>query len=242
MDKHLSVVKFSIVAALVLVLAPAASYAGQDPPPGVRPSVTLAGRHALAVRVGALTPSTRTTISSDGASTGSSTDVLGELSYVHWLREDWGIGLSGGALALGAKTGVSAGGMTPVALPDGVSGEATFRSPAVTAVLFDVRYQPAHLAIAGSARPYVSLGVGPWVATGENVRVGSDVIVDSVFDAEFGFRALAGVDWHLGRRFKAGVSGGYHFVGRFDEPVGSYRDYRGPEFAIGFGILFGAGR
>lgn len=239
MHKHWSVLRFSILP--LLALAPVAGTAGEPDTSAGRDPIKLEGRHALAVRVGTLAFTTRNTFSPGGMSSGTSSDVLGEISYSHWLTDDWSIGLSAGALVLGAETGTS-GRAAPTTLATDVPGVAEFRSAAVTAVLLNVGYHPARLCLAGSMRPYVSLGVGPYVSSGEQVRVGTGVVVGSVSDTVFGARALAGVDWYFGRHFKLGLSAGYHFVGDFDEPIRSYRSYSGPEFWFGFGVLVGGGR
>lgn len=233
--------RFSILLALVLALAPVASHAGEDPPSAGGDPLHLAGRHALAVRVGTLTLGSRSTLSPEGVRTGTSTDVLGELSYSRWLAEDWSIGLSAGSLMLGAETGISPGVPPPTAADD-ASGVVRFRSATVTAVLLNVGYHPTRLAIGRAGRPYFSLSLGPYLGSGENVRAGTDAAGESVTDTAFGLRALAGVDLYLGRRFKVGLGAGYRFVDSFDEPIRSYRDYSGPEFSLGFGILLGGGR
>lgn len=210
-------------------------FASPNPCPGLK---AQASRPRL---ISSDSPERRSTLSPAGVRTGTSSDVLGEFSYSHWLSEDWSLGLSAGALVFGAETGVSAGARLPAMASD-VPATARFRSATVTAVLLNVGYHPARLAIGSAAWPYLSLSVGPYLGSGENVRFGTDAAVESVTDTAFGARALAGVDVHVGGRFKLGLSGGYRFVGDFQEPIRNYRDYSGPEFSFAFGVLLGGGR
>lgn len=237
MQTHASVHRLLFLpAALALSLAPVFSPASENEASAGQDPVSLAGRHAFAVSVGTLALTTGPGV----VRSQTSTDVLGEISYSHWLAEDWSIGLSAGALVFGAETGLTAGASLPAMASD-VPATARFRSATITSVLLNIGYHPARVSIGGWARPYLSLSVGPYLASGENVRVGTDAAVESVTDTAFGARVLAGVDVYLGRHLQVGLSGGYRFVGDFEEPIRDYRDYSGPEFALEFGILLGGG-
>jgi len=151
---------------------------------------------------------------------------LGWLSYAYWVSREWNVGISTGIIDAGTRTSVE-------------PGEVTSETAAVTPVLIGVAYYPERLAITPALRPFGSVAVGHYAGFASNNRVSSIVENQSVSASAMGVRFQAGADLFFGGRFKAGFALGYHLVGDFDEQIGSHRNYSGPEFLVGVGVLFG---
>ena len=195
------------------------------------PSVLMRGRHGISVSAGLLNRITVQNDVVDGTvrSEVSDTGMLVSLSYAYWIKDEWNVGVGVSLIDAGAKTSVE-------------SGEVTSESAAVTAVHFGVAYYPAALALSPSLRPYGSVAIGPWLGSATNSHVGTNVESKTVSESVLGLRVQAGMDMFFAGRFKAGIVAGYDLVSDFDEQIGSHRNYSGPLFAAGFGILLGAGR
>jgi hypothetical protein len=220
-----------LVAVLGCFICAPAIVHGQIAPTTQDSPILLKGRHGITIHAGFLNQAT-TEASVAGGSVDSevrTTGFLGSLSYAYWVGSEWSIGLSVGLISAEVGTSVAAG---------TVNSEAA----AVVPFLFTVAYHPAELALSRTLRPYGSVAVGPYRGSATNTSVGATIASESVSEAVIGFRAQAGIDWFLGKMFRAGMALGYHFVGDFEEPIGRDNNYSGPEFLIGFGILLGRGR
>ncbi len=92
-------------------------------------------------------------------------------------------------------------------------------------------------------KPYVAVTVGPLfgAAAGNSVTpntVSSGTSTQSTAGGHVG----GGVDFHVGRPFAFGVSGGYNWMVDFSRPIGPRDNYSGAELGVSFGFLFGKGR
>jgi hypothetical protein len=191
----------------------------------------LHGRHVITANVGFLSQAVAKSDVSSGTvdSEARSTGFLGSLSYAYWVSPEWSVGVSAGALSAEASSSVE---------PSAV----TSRAASVNPLLFGGAYHPEGLAITPSVRPFGSLAVGPYLGFATNTRVGSGADSEAVSDAAIGLRGQVGVDLFFARRFRAQVLAGYDLIGDFEEQIGSDKNYSGPEFSLGFGVLLGAGR
>lgn len=193
--------------------------------------IQLEGRHGITIHAGVLS---QVTAERDVSSGGISSDTrvngfLGSLSYSYWAGHDWAVDVAAGLIHAETSTSVGAAGVTS-------------KSAGVVPILFGTSFYPSQLAMGSSVRPYGSLAVGPYLGFATNSQVGTTLNEESVLKSVLGFRVRSGADVFLGDRFRIGLSVGYHFVSDFDEPIGRDKDYSGPEFAFGFGVLIGAGK
>lgn len=228
LNRHSSIVV--IVVALAVIAVPVAGKCS-DGDDASDFSVPLEGRHGISLHLGFLNQVTaEREISSGGVSSETRvTGFSGALSYSYWVGPDWAVEVSGGLID--AETMISVA-------EDGV----TSKSAGVVPLLFGATLYPGQVALGSSARPYVSLAVGPYIGFATNSNVGGIVDEETVVESVLGLRVLAGVDVFVSKRFRIGVGGGYHFVSEFDEPIGKDKDYSGAEFAFRFGVLLGKGR
>jgi hypothetical protein len=84
--------------------------------------------------------------------------------------------------------------------------------------------------------------VGPYIGFATNSVVGETVDEGIVVESVLGFRVRSGAAVFVSKRFRFGVAVGYHFVSDFEEHIGGDKDYSGPEFTLGFGVLLGKGK
>lgn len=204
---------------LVGVAAP-----GRASPPK---SLSVAGRHRIELRVGrgrSFEPRDVSPECSDRL-TVDLRDLLVVFSYSYWAREKLAADVTFRALVVEARS---------------TSGPSSACETAVvlSSALFGIRYYP--FAIPESfLRPYLSAAVGPYLS------------VESTWDAQldrndrtrtrgsFGTYVGGGLDVQMGRYFMVGFNAGYHFVDDFSDPVADRKNYSGPEYGIGFSIIFG---
>lgn len=211
--------RYSFLFALLLLALPLTA-AAQQPTPY--------GRHNLTIQLGLLNHATAETSVSVGATDTRVNGFAGSLAYAYWVKPDWAAIVSVGVLD--AKVG------TAVAV-----GVVDTESAVVAPLLFGVKYAPI-LGPRSSVRPYVSGAAGPYIGSASVTEVGFGVRSETITETAFGFRAMAGADWYAGRHFVIGFGAGYHFVSDFDQPIGSDKNYSGPEFSVGVGFVFGRGR
>jgi len=189
----------------------------------------LNGRHVLTVRGGL---SSHERIESSVGAGGVESHVNGfggSLGYAFGTAPEWTFGVSVGALGTDVLSSVAPGAITS-------------RVASVVPILFEARWYPDALAMGPTARPFLGIGVGPYVGVATNSVVGESVTATSVSETVPGGRALVGVDWAIGSWFLVGVGGGYHIVGEFDQPIGNARDYSGVELLFELGIVPGGVR
>jgi hypothetical protein len=220
----------ALTLAISLMAQPAAGY-GENGAGESSFDAPLNGRHEVAIHIGFLnTKIVETETGTGGVDTETRANgFLGSLSYNYWAGSEWTIGVSAGLLDVetSSSTGVA-----------GVVSE----SAGVVPLLFGASVYPAWLTLGSSVRPYGSVAVGPYIGFATNSTVGTTVAEETVVESVVGARVRAGADVFVSDRFKIGIAAGYHFVGDFEEKIGKDKDYSGPEFALGFGVLWGSGK
>ncbi len=209
--------RYSILLAWLLLL-----------PPPVAAQQPLYGRHSLSIQVGLLNHATAETSVGVGRTDSRVDGFAGTLTYTYQAAPEWAAVVSIGLLEAEIRTGVDAGSVTTEAA-------------SVVPVLFGARYAPL-LSMRPTVRPYVSAAAGPYLGSATVSRVDAGVREEVVSETAFGFHAMAGIDWYMGRHFLIGVGAGYHFVSDFDERIGSDKNYSGPDFWISLGFAFGTAR
>jgi len=207
---------------VVLVILPPAAAHSED-----LAMASIHGRHAISLRLGLFNHGRVESSAGAGGTTSRVNGFGGHVSYAYGFAPEWTVGVSVGALDTEVLSST-----TP--------GNVASRVASVVPILLDVRWFPLGLAMGESGRPFVGAGAGPYIGSATNSIIGTTVTNETVSETVPGLCAYAGVDWHLGPMFRAGLSGGYHFVGVFDQPIGRARDYSGAEFLVEFGLLFGA--
>ena len=189
----------------------------------------LAHRHALAVNLGAWSPTAdvrveaipgtlTTSVGGDG--------LLGGVSYAYFLEEDIALSVSVNVHDVDLSTEI-------------VPGRVSTHSAAVGCVLFGLQYYVPASTRAGSVRPYLGGGIGVYNGDQDDVVVGTIVAVSSRSAHAFGGRLGVGVDFGLGRHFLLGVATKYHLMTDFGQPIAGRRNYSGPEFSGSIGFVFG---
>jgi hypothetical protein len=167
-----------------------------------------------AVRVG----ETETTTKAGG--------FMGGLTYSYWLQEDLAMSISllGMVGDLETKTATS---------------EVSTHTVTVAPILMGVRYYLPRSSFETSWRPFLSVGMGPYIGTETKSEINQTVLVEQSTVTAFGGFLGGGIDFILSRHFTIGLNTGYHFMTDFSEPLGGRDNYSGPEFSIGFGYVFG---
>src|SRR5262249_43592266 len=93
------------------------------------------------------------------------------------------------------------------------------------------------------AKPFVAVGIGPVIGASSGSFVGGgSVFAGQRTEATVGGHVGGGVDVLVAHSFSIGLNGGYNWMLNFAKPVGSHSNYRGPEFGVSVGWLFGRGR
>jgi hypothetical protein len=192
---------------------------------------SLAGRSRLELRMGVGFRSHAGTTASAGGTTTEvhAAGLLGSIGYARWLSERVAGQLSVGVLAADAEARADATGTVN-------------RAAAVVPILAGVRYYFPTSTIGSPWRPFVSAEAGPVVGTESRSEVGAVVVNESVTAGAFDARLGAGLDIQLGRAFMLGLSGGYHFMTDFAEPIAGETNHSGPDAGVSISLLFGRGR
>jgi outer membrane protein W len=219
----------ALAGAALLTLGTPRALAADSVDAGTAGAASISGRHAAIVHAGVFNHSgTEASVAAGSASTRVN-GFGGSFSYGYGMGPEWMMGVTAGWLDGEVRTSIAPGSIAS-------------RSASVTPILFDVRWYPRGLALGGSGRPFLGVGLGPYVGSAKNTVVGTVVTDELVRETVAGGRAQAGVDWFVGRRFLLELSGGYHVVGTFEQQIGDETDYSGAEFMAGFGVLFGGAR
>ncbi len=213
--------RYNFLLVLLLLALPMTAAAQQT-------ASTLHGRHIVTLQMGLLNHATAETSVGVGNTDSRVNGFAGSFTYTYWVEPDWAALISLGMLDAEVGTSVNV-------------GTVSTESAVVVPLLFGAKYSPV-LARRPSVRPYLSGAVGPYVGSATATRAGFGVRNETITETAFGFRAMAGADWFVGRHAMIEFGAGYHFVSDFDEPIGSDKNYSGPEFSIGLGFVFGQGR
>jgi hypothetical protein len=170
----------------------------------------------------------------DGLRVGSSTGVVGSLTFSYFDSESLAMTLSWTIHDVETDTWVD------------FYGDIYDETTVVHSLMLGFRFYFPQSRRHSPFRPYLALGAGPFMGTTE-LRDGDwcdcdcccDCYSESETQAVFGARLGGGVDFLLGRHFIFGATGAYNFVDEFDEPLGGRYDYSGSEFGISLSYLFG---
>ena len=158
--------------------------------------------------------------------TADNSGFLGGVTIEHWVDPRWSIKLSISALAVEASSS------TTVLLVE-------TRTTTVASILFSAQYQFLATQSESPWRPYLALGVGPYIGSESATEVGTVIVTGSHNEQAIGGFAGAGVDVLLGKRFLLGMLVGFHGMTDFPEPVGGRKNYSGAAFSLNFSFLFG---
>ena len=158
-------------------------------------------------------------------STARSSGFIGGLSFSYWLQEE---------LSLSASIGLFSGEATSSVTLLGVSQ----RTSSVVPVLLGVRYYLPESSFGTPVRPFLAAAVGPFLGVeSKNDFFSQESRSETALGAQFG----GGIDFLLGQYFKLGTTVGYNLMTDFSSPIGARKNFSGPEFTIGFCIMFGGG-
>jgi outer membrane protein W len=193
---------------------------------------SLERRHQIGLRAGIRNQVTnvRTEIGVGGVSTSvENSGSAGALTYAHWLQQNLALDIAFGGMAVDVETRAGAGGVST-------------STAVVGHILLGFRYHFLKSTYNSTVRPFVGAGVGPFVGSQSQTDVGSVITVESRSEMALGGELTTGVDFLLSRLFIASVTVGYVLVTDFNEPIGGSKNYSGPEFMMGIGLLLGKGR
>jgi hypothetical protein len=214
----------SYLCSLILVtLFATYSYAGDG----------LNGRSCIELSVGSAfwsQSSVSQSISVSGVrTTAKSGGLSGALSYSYWLQEDLSIHLSMGMFVGEASSSVDYSGVSQ-------------RASIVVPILLGLKYYLPAPSPDSRVRSYLSGAVGPFIGfEGKNNEGWLGISQEAHSETALGARIGGGIDFLVGRTFKLGVNVGYNLMTDFANPIGARKNFNGPDFSLGFGIVFGSG-
>jgi hypothetical protein len=81
--------------------------------------------------------------------------------------------------------------------------------------------------------------IGPFIGSQNETRAGLSVVAESRTETAVGGVISAGSDIRIGSRFITSAAIGYNLMTDFDRAIGGSRNYSGPEFSFGFGLVLG---
>ncbi len=158
-------------------------------------------------------------------STANASSFVGSLLYAYGIREDMSVTVSAGVLAAGASATVGL---------SGVSQE----SGSVVPLLLGVRYYVPPPQEGAKVRPFVSVGVGTYLATESSNSVGLTVVQESHTESAFGGRIGAGIDFYIDNNLKLVANAGYNVMSDFSSPVTGRMNFNGGDLSVGVGYAF----
>jgi len=191
------------------------------------PPFAVAGRNRLDLRFGMFDVS-------DGGGTvvvaGSTTvNFLCGLQYTRYLSENVATTLGADALTATSGSSVSASGVSA-----GDSG--------VGAIYLGLRWNPIGHPRDQPVKPYLEASLGPVIGVSSGTTLSPrGSYAGDVVEITVGGLVGAGLDFHLSRDFSLGLSGGYHWMNDFSQPIGPRDNYSGFELALRVGWVFGKG-
>lgn len=154
-------------------------------------------------------------------------DLLLNLSYAYWLREELAATVSFRALIVEARA-------TTGPANDCESGAV------VGSTMLGLRTYPFATPQA-TLRPFLAAAAGPYLGVESTWGVGPDSIKETRTQGSFGGYLGGGLDVQIGRYFMVDFNAGYNLMKDFSEPLGDKRNYNGFECGIGLSVLFGKG-
>ena len=187
---------------------------------------SLRGRSCIEFQVGLWNESKAgNEIGLSGVTSGAkSSGFLGGLAYTYWLRE---------RVALVVSTGIIAGESTSTA---SLLGRTEQRTSSVVPILIGMRYDLLEPEPGDHVRPYAAVAIGSFLGfESSNTLLSQSAHSESAI----GGRVGVGADLFAASWLKLGAGVGYNLMTDFRTPVGARSNYSGPDFSLGFGILFG---
>ena len=171
-------------------------------------------------------------ITNDLETTNASTGFMGALAFQYFFKNYLSFRLSAGALAVSVDSKVS----TNIA----AFNQVTVKNEVATVVpvLAGINFYPLQLSDEKIVMPYVSASIGPYIGIyNQNEVTALSVKEETIVETVFGSRLGLGIDFRIGF-FKLGVNANYHSVSEYSRPIGSEKDYSGPEYSLLLGFMF----
>ena len=189
----------------------------------------LRGHHQVGIHAGmwSQSTSTRTEVGIGGVETtvGSSGGMAG-VSYGYWVHEGFAVRLDVGGMMTDIETDVGIGGVQT-------------KTGSITRILVGGKKSWTSSAFGPRFRPFVSAMIGPFIGNQNETHAGLSVVAESRTETAVGGVISIGSDIRIGSRFMVPVKVGYNLMTDFENAIGGSRNYSGPEFSFGFGVVFG---
>ena len=174
-----------------------------------------------------------THINSSLETTNAKTGFMGSIGFQYFFKNYLSFRLSAGALVVSVDSKVSTGGIVPI-YTESVNTEVATVMP----LLAGINFYPLQLSNEKIVMPYLSASIGPYVGIYNRSEVSAlSVKEETIVETVFGSRLGLGIDFRIGF-FKLGVNANYHSVSEFSRPIGSEKDYSGPEYSLLLGFMF----
>jgi hypothetical protein len=191
----------------------------------------LNGRHRIELRFGYGHPGGSTVQTSVGGVVTSSVgadNFSGGGGYSYWFRPDWAVSLTATALDATVETRVG------YRMGSEVSS--------VASVLIGIRKDFLGSAEQPRVRPYITLGLGPYIGSSTFDGLGrhgwrSDVRTLAAFGGQLG----GGLDVQISRLIMLGGRVGFNFQTDFSSPIRGRDNYNGVEAGVSISFLLGKG-
>ena len=185
--------------------------------------IKLLGSHSITIECGTKTNSTISTSTSL-----SGIDVkagfIGSLCYGYCFDEEWAFTLSGGVFGAGVNTTFN-----------------NVETNAVLTFLTGIKYYPTELSLGSKGRVYVGLSLGQYtVFATRSIRTESinGPLTETINESVFGGQASVGIDFFIAAWFKIGPKLSYHFMGDFEQAIGTKKNLSGTAFSLEIGSVF----
>jgi hypothetical protein len=171
-------------------------------------------------------------VTNDLETTNASTGFMGSLAFQYFFKNFLSFRLSAGALTVSVDSKVS----TNIA----AFNQVTVKNEVATVVpvLAGLNFYPLQLSDEKIIMPYIAASIGPYIGIYNRSEVSALSVKEETFvETVFGSRLGAGIDFRIGF-FKLGINANYHFVSEFSKPIGSEKNYSGPEYSFLLGFIF----
>lgn len=189
----------------------------------------LKGHHQIGISVGMWnqTTNTRTEAGIGGVETTVGTSGgMGGVSYGYWLNEDFAFRLDVGGM------------LTDIETDAGIDGVES-KTGSITRILIGAKKTWMTSGSSPRFRPFLSAMIGPFIGNQSESHVGLSVVSESRTETAVGGVLAGGSDIRIGSRFMASAAVGYNLMSDFNRSIGGSRNYSGPEFSFGLGVVLG---
>jgi hypothetical protein len=154
-------------------------------------------------------------------------DVIVNIGYARWLREDLAVGLT--LTALGGE------------VVTGIGTEVYTESMGLASIMVNGRKYFPKSTLQSEMRPYFTLGIGTLIGSVTKNQIGPGVDTTVGTMGAIGGQFGAGIDMQVTRFFMLDTRVAYNLVSDFKEPFAGRTNYSGFEFMVGFNFLWGKG-